>query len=83
MSDLEYYAWRLVVWDQYGCCLDLEVRRDKVLWILEQEFPEVSSDERYNVMMRRLPDECERREGGYSNTPQVLEALDVGGKNVT
>jgi len=55
ISELTVYVEELV-WDrQFGCCLDLEERRDKVIWILEQEFPEESIDDRLAAMLHVLP----------------------------
>ena len=59
ITELTVYVEELV-WDrQFGCCLDLEERRDKVIWILEQEFPEESSDDRLTAMFHVLPNDME------------------------
>ena len=54
-TELTEYVEKLVWEEQFGCCLDLEERRDLVSWVLEQEFPEESSDDRLTAMFHVLP----------------------------
>jgi len=55
ITELTEYVEELVWERQFGCCLDLEERRDLVSWVLEQEFPEESSDDRLAAMLHVLP----------------------------
>jgi len=42
VTDLNSYALQLVHVQKFGMCLDLEERRDTVLWVLEQEYPDAA-----------------------------------------
>ena len=55
ITELTEYVEGLVWEKQFGCCLDLEERRDLVSWVLEQEFPEESPDDRLQAMLHVLP----------------------------
>ena len=54
-SELCMYALELATVQEFGCVLDLEKRRDKLLWVLEQEFPECTYDDRFEAMLMALP----------------------------
>jgi len=55
ITDMNSYTLQLVHAQQFACLRDLEERRDLVLWVLEQEYPYSSFDERFLAMMNALP----------------------------
>jgi len=54
-SELRVYALELVTLQEFACLLDLEERRDRLLWVLEQEFPDCTHDDRFEAMLMALP----------------------------
>ena len=54
-SELNVYAVELATIQEFGCLLDLEERRDRLLWVLEQEFPDCTYDNRFEAMLMALP----------------------------
>ena len=72
VTDMNSYTLQLVHVQQFACLRDLEERRDLVLWVLEQEYPSATIEERFLAMMRALPIEVNTSNlGGCSNTPQL------------
>ena len=73
LTDMNSYTLQLIHVQQFACLLDLEERRDLVLWVLEQEYPNATIEERFLAMMRALPVEVDTSDlGGCSNTPQLF-----------
>ena len=85
ITDMNSYALQLVHVQEFACLLDLEERRDLVLWVLEQEYPCATIEERFLAMMRAVPSfEVDTSDlGGYSNTPQLLTKCTCCGVAVT
>ena len=55
VTDMNSYALQLVNVQNFACLCDLEERRDLVSWVLKNEYPHATDDERYTVMMSVLP----------------------------
>jgi hypothetical protein len=55
ITDMNSYALQLVHVQEFACLRDLEERRDLVLWVLKNEYPYASDDERYDTMLMVLP----------------------------
>jgi len=99
ITDMNSYTLQLVHVQEFACLRDLEERRDLVLWVLEQEYPYSSFDERFLCMMGALPEKsCDdviilefdeipydfpKKRGGRSNTPQLSLNCSVCGVAVT
>ena len=84
LTDMNSYTLQLVHVQEFACLRDLEERRDLVLWVLEQEYPSATIEERFLVMMRALPNEIAPAHlGGCSNTPQLLTKCTCCGVAVT
>jgi len=84
VMDLNSYALELVHVQKFGLYLSLEERRDTVLWVLEQEYPDATVEERFLAMLATLPIELETINfGGCSNTPQLLTKCTCCGVAVT
>ena len=56
VTDMNSYALQLVNVQNFACLCDLEERRDLVSWVLKNEYPHATDDERYTVMMSVLPE---------------------------
>jgi len=83
ITDMNSYALQLVHVQEFACLLDLEERRDLVLWVLEQEYPSATIEERFLAMMRALPIEVAPAHfGGCSNTPQLSLNCSVCGVEI-
>ena len=84
LTDMNSYALQLVHVQEFACLRDLEERRDLVLWVLEQEYPYATRNERYNAMMCALPIEGDTFDfGGRSNTPQLITKCACCGVAIT
>ena len=84
LTDMNSYTLQLVHVQEFACLLDLEERRDLVLWVLEQEYPSATIEERFLAMVAALPIELETINfGGCSNTHQVFSHCSVCGVVVT
>ena len=98
-TDMNSYALQLVHVQEFACLLDLEERRDLVLWVLENEYRNTSFDDRFMAMMTALPEQsCDdviiieteeiphgfsKNFGGCSNTPQLSLNCSVCGVAIT
>jgi len=72
ITDMNSYTLQLVHVQEFACLRDLEERRDLVLWVLEQEYPTATVEERFLAMVAALPIELETVNfGGCSKTLQL------------
>jgi len=84
VTDMNSYTLQLIHVQEFACLLDLEDRRDLVLWVLEQEYPSATIEERFLAMVAALPIELETINfGGCSNTPQVSLNCSVCGVEIS
>jgi len=84
ITDMNSYALQLVHVQEFACLLDLEERRDLVLWVLEQEYPSATVEERFLAMVAALPVEVAPAHfGGCSNTLQLSLNCPVCGSVLT
>jgi len=83
LTDMNSYTLQLVHVQQFACLLDLEERRDLVLWVLEQEYPSATIEERFLAMMRALPIEVDTSDlGRRSNTLQLFSTCSCCGATI-
>ena len=83
VTDMNSYTLRLVHVQEFACLRDLEERRDLVLWVLEQEYPSATVEERFLAMMRALPIEVDTSDfGGCSNTLQLFSTCSCCGATI-
>ena len=85
VTDMNSYALQLVQLHGFACLRASEERRDLVLWVLEQEYPYATVEERFEAMMRAvLPIEDDTSDlGGCSNTLQLVTKCACCGVAIT